>query len=127
MHGHAQKKTLVLLLLYLLLRLGRPQRLFAAHAGVPPPASAPLLIIHPKHLHDHICVNPLTYFVVKLLKDGVHVGQDRAVLLLLLLLLLRVVVLVLVMWALRVVLQMLLLQVLLTLAQLLLLLQLLLQ
>ena len=126
MHGHAQKKTLVLLLLYLLLRLGRPLRLFAAHAGVPPPASAPLLIIHPKHLHDHICVNPLTYFVVKLLKDGVHVGQARAVLLLLLLLL-RVVVLVLVMRALRVVLQMLLLQVLLTLAQMLLLLQLLLQ
>ena len=87
-----------------------------------------MLIIHPKHLHDHICVNPLTYFVVKLLKDGVHVGQARAVLLLLLLLLrvvvlvLRVVVLVLVMRALRVVLQMLLLQVLLTLAQLLLLL-----
>ena len=126
MHGHAQKKTLVFLLLYLLLRLGRPLLLFAAHAGVPPPASAPLLIIHPKHLHNHICVNPLTYFVVKLLKDGVHVGQARAVLLLLLLLL-RVVVLVLVMRALRVVLQMLLLQVLLTLAQLLLLLQLLLQ
>ena len=35
-HGHAQKKTLVLLLLYLLLRLGRPLRLFAAHAASPP-------------------------------------------------------------------------------------------